>query len=354
MPSPPSSAHTPAISVLMAVYNGGRYLRAAIESILCQSWQDFEFIIINDGSTDDTAAILAGYEDKRIVTVANPTNIGLTKSLNKGLHLARGKYIARQDADDVSLPHRLSLQKKLLDQHPETVLVSGEMDFIDENDHVFHRPRLAAEPLLVKWFLLFYNRIGGHSQVMFRKSPVLALGGYDESYRYSQDYALWLKLAERWNLEILHEVVIQYRCAHPRSISHIHRNEQLRYAIQASQRQLLHLFGLRLSCNVMRMLRDFWENGNLTPQANIQACRRLKPIYRAFSQRFQLCPQDRQRITQAIATQALGNLRRHRQGVRLLWYPLLVLGLLQTSPWAGVHALQRLFSARRPPPTRQP
>ena len=97
----------PKVSVLMSVYNGERYLREAVESILNQTFTDFEFIIIDDGSTDSSRAILASFDDPRIVLLQNETNIGLTRSLNEGLSLARGKYIARQDADDASLLERL-------------------------------------------------------------------------------------------------------------------------------------------------------------------------------------------------------------------------------------------------------
>ncbi|MGC8880316.1 MAG: glycosyltransferase family 2 protein, partial [Anaerolineae bacterium] len=95
---------TPAISVIMAVYNGARYLREAVDSILNQTFTDFEFIIVDDGSTDETPAVLDEYNDPRIVRLRNAHNLGLTKSLNRGLHVARGRYIARQDADDLSYP----------------------------------------------------------------------------------------------------------------------------------------------------------------------------------------------------------------------------------------------------------
>ena len=104
--------HQPKVSVVMSAYNGERYLREAVESILNQTFNDFEFIIIDDGSTNSTGQILSSYaaQDPRIVLIRNRENIGLTKSLNKGLALARGEYIARMDADDVSLPNRFSEQ----------------------------------------------------------------------------------------------------------------------------------------------------------------------------------------------------------------------------------------------------
>ncbi|HEY9660554.1 MAG TPA: glycosyltransferase, partial [Allocoleopsis sp.] len=123
----------PQISVLMAVYNGSRYVAEAIESILNQTFTDFEFLIIEDGSTDNTVQILQDYanRDPRIKLIQNEQNIGLTKSLNKGLKLAQGKYIARQDADDVSLPHRFEQQIAVFAQNPAAVLVSCSLELID-------------------------------------------------------------------------------------------------------------------------------------------------------------------------------------------------------------------------------
>jgi len=115
----------PKISVIMSVYNGEKYLREAIESILNQTFRDFEFIIINDGSTDKTSEILSSYNDPRIVIINNKRNIGLTKSLNKGLKMVKGEYIARQDADDVSLPERLERMVNFLDMNRDVGLLGS-------------------------------------------------------------------------------------------------------------------------------------------------------------------------------------------------------------------------------------
>jgi len=333
----------PIVSVLMSVYNGSRYLPAAIESILGQTFSDFEFIIIDDGSTDDSASIIKGYDDPRIVLISNTTNIGLTKSLNKGLRLARGRYIARQDADDISYPHRLAWEKAFLDQHDEVVLVSGEMEFIDESNEVFHRPRLAAPPLLVKWYLLFYNRIGGHSQVMFRKEPVLSLGGYDESYRYSQDYALWLRLAEEWDLAILDDVIIRYRCAHATSITQTRKEEQLFYALRAAKRHVELLLHRPISLETMQILRTFWENGRLSPRQTLQAQKTIRAIYRAFVRKKKPPAEIKERILRAIIDQTFLHLRRQNRRTRLPWYPHVLKEIFALTPREGVRTCHRLL-----------
>ncbi len=126
----------PKVTVLLPVYNGARFLRQAIDSVLSQTWKDFELLVVNDGSTDGTAAILESYSDPRIRILSNVQNIGLTLSLNKGLQSARGEYIARIDADDIALPIRLEKQVSYLDQHPEVGLVATGVKVIDERGHV--------------------------------------------------------------------------------------------------------------------------------------------------------------------------------------------------------------------------
>ena len=123
----------PTISVVMAVWNGGPFLRAAVDSILHQEFEDFEFIIVDDGSTDNTAAVLNAYEDRRIVRMKNPANLGLAQSLNRGLDVARGTYVARQDADDISLPDRFAKQLAFLNNHREIGILGTGCRLIDRS-----------------------------------------------------------------------------------------------------------------------------------------------------------------------------------------------------------------------------
>ncbi|HKQ33129.1 MAG TPA: glycosyltransferase family A protein, partial [Thermodesulfobacteriota bacterium] len=116
---------TPKVTVLMTVYNGEKFLNEAIDGILNQTFRDFEFLIINDGSTDGSREIIKSYKDPRINLVDNESNIGLTASLNRGLSLAGGEYIARQDADDISLPERLEKQISILERNPDIALLGS-------------------------------------------------------------------------------------------------------------------------------------------------------------------------------------------------------------------------------------
>src|SRR3989344_8977423 len=117
-----STSNTPPITVLLSVYNDSRFLKSAIESILNQTFSDFEFLVINDASTDNTAEIINSFSDPRLKTITNSHNLGLTKSLNIGLKEAQGKYIARLDADDISLPDRLKIQHDFMESHPDIAL----------------------------------------------------------------------------------------------------------------------------------------------------------------------------------------------------------------------------------------
>jgi glycosyltransferase involved in cell wall biosynthesis len=178
----------------MSVHNGARYLQQAIDSILAQTFTDFEFIIVDDGSTDETSTILDGYSDSRIVRLHNSVNRGLTKSLNRGLKVAKGQYIARQDADDTSLPPRLARQVEFLDVHPQIDLVGTAYVRVYDNG----KNQLAKMPLEHREIRdqLFYQHSFCHGSVMVRRIALEAVDGYDESFIVAQDHDLWLRLTE--------------------------------------------------------------------------------------------------------------------------------------------------------------
>lgn len=188
----------PKITVLMPVYNGEKYLREAIGSILNQTFNDFEFLIINDSSTDSTREIILSYDDTRIRLEDNEKNIGLTHSLNKGLRLAKGKYVARMDADDISLPDRLEKQLAVIENNTDVSIVACWIDIIDKNNTYignWHADRENNSPEQIYYTLFFENCIA-HSSVLFKKELALKIGGYNESFRKSQDYELWIRLSK--------------------------------------------------------------------------------------------------------------------------------------------------------------
>ena len=196
-------------SVLMSVYNGEQYLAEAINSILDQTFTDFEFVIINDGSTDSTDDILRSYKDPRI-RVFEQSNIGLARSLNRGVSLARGEYIARMDHDDLSMPERLAKQVDFLDTHPEVGIVGAACLFRDEIKGVEWKPPVHTLDEELRRNLIKGNPFI-HTSVMMRKSLLEMVGGYDESYPFAQDYALWVQLATHTKMANLPDVLVVHR-----------------------------------------------------------------------------------------------------------------------------------------------
>lgn len=217
---------TPKISVVMAVYNGDRFLKQAIDSILTQTFTDFEFIVINDGSTDETSDILAHYSksDSRL-QVYNQTNQGFIASLNRGCSLARAKYIARLDADDVAFQDRLERQLRFLEQNPDVALLGGAMVVIDTECNkiaTWHYPLTDAQ---IKQVILRVDPFG-HSAVVIRKDAFEKIGGYGKAFGYAGDYDLWLRIAEQNKVANLADGVTYYRL-HPGQVSMKHLQQQV-------------------------------------------------------------------------------------------------------------------------------
>lgn len=202
----------PAVSVVMSVYNGARFLQEAIDSIVHQTFEDWELIVVDDCSTDDTAAILAQVQerDNRIRVHRLPANVGATKALNKGAQMARGNLIARMDADDVSLPARLETQVRYLEAHPEIAVVGSWVRRLDENGAVGALRHYPTNPALVAWSFFFFNALA-HPTVMMRRSALDMERVYDPEYRLAQDYALFTSLSRRALLANVPEVLLHYR-----------------------------------------------------------------------------------------------------------------------------------------------
>jgi glycosyltransferase involved in cell wall biosynthesis len=206
------------ISVLMCVHNAGVYLREAIDSILTQSFSDFELVIVLDCPTDGSEKIVEAYDDPRIKIVRNSENLGLTQSLNKGLGQCLGQFIARHDADDISDKSRLRAQWTWLNAHSEIGLLGTDCLWIDSKGNPIRettvRPKTHSEIL---WYMQFENPFV-HSSVMFRRALVEELGGYDISYRRTQDFDLWSRVSMRSKVAILPEKLVKLR-RHSSSIS---------------------------------------------------------------------------------------------------------------------------------------
>lgn len=214
----------PRVTVLMCVHNGGRWLRAAIDSVLAQTWRDFEFLILDDASTDDSVVQINAVEDLRVRLIRLPENIGLTRSLNCGLHAARGEIIARQDSDDLSAPERLTRQIAFLDSHPKVAVVGAQARLIDAEGRSRGDRDLPVEAASVRWLSLLENPVI-HTAAAFRTRVIRdELGGYDELFPCCQDYDLWTRVMVRREVRNLRERLVQVR-EHGGSISATRRAE---------------------------------------------------------------------------------------------------------------------------------
>lgn len=230
----------PRVSVLMAVHNGAEHLRAAVDSILSQSFSDFEFVIVDDGSSDETAAILAecAARDLRIAVMTNGRNMGLTRSLNVGLEKCRGEFVARQDADDLSEPGRLAAQVAHLDAHPRVLLLGTRYRAFRDGDDGGRVYPIATGEREVAAALVQDNAFG-HGTVMFRRAPELR---YDETFAVAQDYDLFARLALNGPVDNLEGVLYRWR-VHPGAVSARRREEQRAVRLAVSNAYLHELLG---------------------------------------------------------------------------------------------------------------
>jgi glycosyltransferase involved in cell wall biosynthesis len=211
----------------MSVYNGEKYLRKAVDSILNQTFKNFEFLIINDCSTDETLKILKNYNDPRITIIKNEKNIGLTRSLNKGLKVARGDYIARQDADDISTPNRLEKELNFLIKRSDYAAVGSFIRVIDENGKELHTIEKPITDEAIKAFLKKDNCIA-HGSSVIRMSCLRDINFYDDTIPKAQDYDLWLRLSGKYKLANIPEYLYFWRY-HTGNVSIKNKNEQKHY-----------------------------------------------------------------------------------------------------------------------------
>ena len=225
----------------MSTYNEEKYIETSLGSILNQTFKDFEIIIVDDASTDNTRKLIQGLEDKRIRLICNEENQGLTKNLNKALKYVRGKYIARMDGDDIAFPERFKKQYHYMEKHPETMLVSCYTKSFGDSDLVFALPD-KSEVLKVR---MLVRPVYAHPGFMMRRELIEAGYQYDEEYRTAQDYEFASRVAEKYKIGLVPEVLLFYR-VHKKQISAKSGNQQFNNADKIRKRQLKRL-GIRLS-----------------------------------------------------------------------------------------------------------
>lgn len=201
---------TPRVSVLMPVYNGATFLSEAISDVLAQSFSNWELLVLDDGSTDDSVARASRFQDPRIRILRNGRNLGLVPTLNRGLAEAAGEWIARCDADDRWSPRKLSAQLALCDYDHRLALVGSDAILIDEKDSFRGRFRTSADHASICWDLCFRNAFI-HSSVLFRRPAALDIFGGYRPIPAAEDYDLWSRFAEKFRVGNIRQPLVRYR-----------------------------------------------------------------------------------------------------------------------------------------------
>lgn len=336
-------AHCPRVTVLMPVYNGEKYLGKAIESILRQTFADFELLIIDDGSTDSSAEIIRSYDDSRIRFVQNSTNLRLVATRNKGLELARGEYIALADCDDVSLPHRLERQVEYLATHPQVGVVGTACQFIDAAEVPGAVWRNPQEHNLISWHLFFTCPIANPT-VLMRKAAVRKTGGYKETLGEfgTEDYELFCRASRVMQLANLPDNLVYYR-RHGSSISQTHDEQNRGNAVEIARLLMRQLTGTDVSVILARPLRQ----GTIEDAHTMdEVARLLYRLYRAYVSKNNLTSEQRRTIQRDTASRLFGMgytlYKRHQPA----WYILALAGRVDPVWMSGIarQTLQRKTS----------
>lgn len=285
----------------MPVFNGQRYVDEAIASAVGQGFDDFEFVIVDDGSTDDTPSILARWEarDARIRVFRSPRNEGIPAALNRGLAVARGEYVVRQDADDLCIPGRIAKQVATLDADPDVVLVSAGYEIIDAQGRRRGWRMRRETPEVLEYLLNFSNSIGGHGQVMFRRDMVLAAGGYRTEFDTSQDYDLWSRLSPRGTMVVLPLCGMRHRI-HDSQVSIASRKRQQGNSIRISLRNVTAFLGREPDADDFAAMTAVWRQTELRGTA-ARAHRLFTEMYEPFCENATPAQRRRARLAKAQA-----------------------------------------------------
>jgi len=225
----------------MPVFNGEKYLRESIQSILDQTFTDFEFIIIDDGSTDTSLQTIQGFTDKRIQIIRNSSNLGTPASLNRGIKISKGQYIARMDADDISLPKRLEKPYNFMERNLNIGIVGTGYDLINESGGSMGTYIYPNNPVAIHWKLLA-GPVFPHPTVMMRKKILIENNlFYNEEYFVTQDYELWCRMIQFTEGSNLPQALIQYR-HHDQSKTKIELDKQEQLRIKISTESLINIY----------------------------------------------------------------------------------------------------------------
>jgi len=307
----------PQVTVLMPVYNGEKYLKEAIGSILNQTFKNFEFLIINDGSTDKSVKIIESYNDNRIKLIHNSQNFKIIKTLNRGIGLAKGKYLARMDCDDISLPGRLEKQFHYLENHPEVGVCGTAFKVIDDNGRDVSVVKFPKTSAVIQWLLFFSNPLA-HPTVMMNTSLVKKIGGYRPEALHCEDYDLWFRLTESSKIINLEEVLLCLR-KHNKNISALFFKDQQDHVAEISQKIISAQLKENMPLSDIRQV-IFKENRSL--DQTINTYRIIYKLFQSYIKSKILSKEELRLIKKDVASRIYALTRLH--GISLKIWPLYV------------------------------
>lgn len=319
------------VTVLLAVHDGERYVARAIDSVLKQTFDDFELLVVDDASTDSTPELLAAIDDTRVRVLHNAENLGQVASLNRGLQEARGELIARLDADDWCRADRLARQVSVLDAEPSVAVVGSWATIVDEADRVvgFARQTIRDYVDFVYLNLIAWVQIP-HPAATYRRDIVLELGGYDEALGPSEDKDLWRRMAlARRGARNVESDLIRYR-VHGVQLSRVRAEQQARHDAESHLAFLRELGGDGVDAERLRLLLTadpaFFSDGGVTG-----ALADLDVLIRGVSERLRLSAAERWRLNELVRARVATAARRGWHGNVPAWWrgstPLLRYGL---------------------------
>lgn len=245
----------PTVSVVLSVFNGEKYLEEAIQSILGQSYRDFELIIVSEhGTSAESLEIISSFADARILHICNQERLGFIRSLNLALSKVRGRYIARMDGDDVCDERRFERQVRFLEEHRDIAAVGSDILLIDGGGGKIMNNRYPHSPAAIRWEMFFRSAIA-HPSAMFRSEIISKVGAYDESTSLAEDYSLWLRILQVSELANIPEPLLSYR-VHGQNISTIREEETRSIADDLACDAIADLLGSKPSREAVACLRD--------------------------------------------------------------------------------------------------
>lgn len=230
----------PLVSVVMPVYNGERFLKSAVDSVLAQTFPDIELIIVDDGSTDGSYQIAMAYSDPRVRVRRHERNLGIVEALNGGIKESLGQYICRMDADDVAVAKRIELQVRYMEKNTYLAVVGANVILIDEDGAETGLMRYALASKEIKKTIFHHNPFA-HGATMIRKSVLKTCGLYDRRFLHNEDYDLWLRIAAQYEVANLPDFLLKRR-VHTRSITGSRETELTGFRIRALLHAILHYY----------------------------------------------------------------------------------------------------------------